>query len=462
MASSMPPAAPRTARSVEEWRIEAEAHRLAGRLDEAEQVLARILQAMPDYHPVLHQAAILSSQRKRPQEALARFERALQLAPDRALYHRNIGELFRKQSRLDDAIAHARRAVELTPDDAAAHYDLGVVLHDRLEIDQAMAALRRTLALDPSMATAHLGLAELLLLTGRFEEGWREYEWRLTLPGAPPLLPPTDRPAWDGAPLPNGTLLLICDQGFGDMIQFARYIPAAAERCRTLVLACSAEMQPIIGQQPGIAGCFDHWQRVPPFDAYCSLSSLPRLFGTDGATIPAPGARVTADPAKAERWRRRLDTLIPAGYRRIGLVWAGRPTHLNDFNRSMSLQSLGPLARLDRVALISLQMGPAQGEIARYYGAAPLINLGAEIGDFTDTMAILDGIDRLVAVDTGVAHLAGAMGKPVSILLPHAPDWRWQLDRTDSPWYPTATLCRQRRPGDWAGAVEAMLETIRT
>lgn len=456
-----PAPAPPVSKTIDQWRADAEAHEQAGRLDEAEALLAQIIQAAPGYHPALHQAAILAYKRKRPRDAIRRFERVLELAPDVALYHRNICELYRSQSRLDEAVAHGRRAVELAPDDPGAAYNLGVIHYDRLEIDQAIAAVRRSLELDPSQAAAHFELAEALLLTGRFAEGWQEYEWRFDLPNAPKLLPPNDRPLWDGRPMADGTLMLIGDQGFGDTIQFCRYIPEAAQLCPNLIMACSSEMRPIVMQQAGITRYFDRWEHMPAFDAYCPLSGLPRLFGTELGKIPAPIPYVAADPAKAAHWRRRLDQLVPRGYRRIGLVWAGRPTHGNDFNRSTTLARLAALASLDGVALVSLQMGPAQAEIGRYFGTAPLVNLGAEIQDFTDTMAILDGLDRLVAVDTGVAHLAGAMGRPVSILLPFAPDWRWLLERSDTPWYPTVTLHRQDAPGHWDSAIEKMIETVK-
>ena len=452
---------PPVSKTIDQWRADAEEHEKAGRLDEAEALLIQIINAAPNYHPALHQAAILSYKRKRPLEAIARFERVIQLAPDMALYHRNICELYRSQSRLDEAIFHGKRAVELAPMDPGAAYNLGVIHYDRLEIDQAIAAVRRSLELDPKSASAHFELAESLLLTGQFEEGWKEYEYRFDLPNAPPLLPPNDKPLWDGTPMPNGTLLLIGDQGFGDTIQFCRYISEVAKICPNVIMACSSEMKPIVTQQPGIRQYFDRWEQMPAFDAYCSLSGLPRLFGTNLSNIPAPIPYVKADPAKVEHWRRRIDTLVPKGYRRLGLVWSGRPTHGNDFNRSMSLQRLGDLAKLDGVALLSVQMGPGQAEIGRYFGRAPLINLGAEIENFADTMAIFECIDRLVAVDTGVAHLAGAMGKPVSILVPFAPDWRWLLGRTDTPWYPTVTLHRQDAPGQWDGAIAKMLETVR-
>ncbi|HXP97094.1 MAG TPA: tetratricopeptide repeat-containing glycosyltransferase family protein [Telmatospirillum sp.] len=438
----------------------AEAHDQAGRFDVAERLLVHIIAAMPSHHPALHAAAVLSCKRKRPLEALTRCRRAIELAPDIALYHRNICEIYRNQARLDEAIDHGRRAVALAPDDAAAHYNLGVIHYDRLEIAQAIAAERRAVKLDPAMASAHFELAEALLVSGRFEEGWREYEWRFDLPHAPPLLPPHDKPLWDGRPMPGTTLLLIADQGFGDTIQFCRYIPAVAKLCPDLIVAGSSAMRPIVLQQPDIVGYLDRWEQTPAFDAYCPLSGLPRLFGTDLASVPAPIPYVKADPAKVLSWRRRLDALLPKGYRRIGLVWSGRPTHGNDGNRSMSLARFAALAALPKVALVSLQMGEAQAEIGRYWGHAPLINLGAEIKDFTDSMAILDGLDRLVSVDTGVAHLAGAMGRPVSILLPFAPDWRWLLNRPDSPWYPSVTLCRQTTPGDWDSALSAVIDTL--
>jgi hypothetical protein len=453
--------APPISKTIDQWRADAEAHEKAGRFDEAEALLVQIINAVPNYHPALHRAAILSYKRKRLREAIARFQRVMELAPDEPLYHRNICELYRSQSRLDEAVFHGRRAVELAPEDPGAHYNLGVILYDRLENDEAIASIRRALELEPKMASAHFELAESLLLTGQFEEGWKEYEWRFDLPSAPRLLPPNDRPLWDGKPMPDGTLMLIGDQGFGDTIQFCRYIPEVAKICPNLIIACSNEMRPIVMQQPGITQYFDRWENMPTFDAYSPMSGLPRLFGTNLTNIPAPIPYVKADPDKVEYWRKHIELLTPRGYRRLGLVWAGRPTHGNDFNRSMSLSQLGGLAQLDGVALLSLQMGPSQAEIGRYFGKAPLINLGAEIQDFSDTMAILSVIDRLVAVDTGVAHLAGAMGRPVSILVPFAPDWRWLMKRSDTPWYPTITLHRQDAPGQWDGAIAKMLATVK-
>ncbi len=455
------PGAQDIASAIAEWRQEAETHEAAGRLEEAEKLLARILAAAPDDLPALQQAALLSHKRKRPAEAAERLERAVGLAPEHAICRRNLCELYRLQGRLDAALIHGRRAVELAPDDAGAHYNLGVLHYDRLEIEAAIRHERRALALDPTLTAAHFELAEALLLSGRFAEGWQEYEYRFDMPNVPRLLPADRRePLWDGRPLPAGRLLLIGDQGFGDTIQFCRYIPDVAKRCPNLLVAASAEMRPLILQQPGVSQCVERWENLPECDAYCPLSGLPRLFRTDLDNIPAPVPYLRADPAKTQQWRGRLDALVPKGYRRIAITWAGRPAHGNDFNRSMPLARLDALARLPETALVSLQKGPAQAEIGRYFGPAPLLNLGAEIADFSDTMAILASVDRLVAVDTSVAHLAGAMGRPASILLPYAPDWRWLMKRSDTPWYPAVTLCRQIAPGDWDSAVAAMLRTL--
>jgi len=461
MASVAPAAGqPTIQRTVDEWLAEAGAHENAGRLDEAEAIVAQVIAGAPAYAPGLHQGAILSHKRKRPFEATERLERAIAAAPGQAVYHRNICELYRAQSRLDEALFHGKRAVELAPNDAGTNYNLGVIHYDRMEIEAAIACARRALALDPTMASAHFELAEALLLSGQFEEGWREYEWRFDLPNSPRLLPHQGKPLWDGKPM-QGTLVLIGDQGFGDTIQFCRYIPEVAKLCPNLVMACSSEMQPVVTQQAGIVRYSDRWENVPDFVAYCPLSGLPRLFGTELGNIPSPVPYVKADPAKVAHWRGRLKELVPEGFRSVGIVWAGRPTHGNDFNRSMTLAKLAPLAQLDNIALVSMQMGPAQAQIASYYGCAPLINLGAEIVDFTDTMAILDVLDHTVAVDTSIVHLAGAMGRPVSVLLPFAPDWRWLQERSDTPWYPTVELFRQVTSSSWNEPVAAVVERLR-
>ncbi len=414
-----------------------------GRLEEAARLIAHARGVAPEQPDLLHLAGIVAFRQKRPEEALALLEGAIAGSPDNALFHRNICEVYRLAGRLGDALAAGQRAVSLAPGDALALQNLAIIQYEHLDIAGSVASARRALALDPASPGAHFELAEALLLRGEMAEGWEEYEWRYRIAGAPQLMPPSDKPQWDGAAMGDGTVLLIADQGFGDVIQFARYIPWARERCSRVAIACSVEVAPLLRQiAPGVP-IFQAWRECPAFAAYCPLSGLPRLHGTRVESIPAPVPYLRARPERVAAWRARLDALVPAGFRRIGVVWAGRPTHNNDRNRSTTLARFAPLARLASTALISLQKGEAAEQAGRFFGRAPLINLGAEIVDYDDTMAILDVLDLLVTVDTSVGHLAGAMGRPACVLLPHAPDWRWLLGRADSPWYPSLRLLRQ-------------------
>jgi len=425
-------------------------HEQAGRLDAAEGALRLVLGEAADHHPALHLLGIVTFRKNDVGEALRLMERSIALAPREALYRRNICEIYRVAGRFDEALTAGRRAAALAPRDVHCFHNLGVLYYHRLELEEAIAAGEQAIALDAGFPGAHFGIAEASLLRGDFARGWEEYEWRTKLANSPPLLPPTERAQWDGAPLPEEqNLLLIADQGYGDVIQFARYIPWAAARCRRVSLACSRELHPFVGQLPGVGTLFDHWEEAPEFAAYCALSSLPRLAGTRIETIPAAIPYVRADPQRVAAWAERLAALLPRGARRIGLVWAGRPTHHNDRNRSTTLDSLLPLAALPGVALVSLQKGPGQAQIGGYWGRAPLINLGPELCDFGDTMAVLECLERVVTVDTSVAHLAGAMGKEAWVMLPYAPDWRWLLGRADSPWYPSLRLYRQGTERKW-------------
>jgi hypothetical protein len=447
--SERPAAAERLAQLIKEAR----AHEEAGRLDLAESMLGQILAEMPEDPAALHHAGLVALKRGHTAESATLIERAIVRLPGNAIYHRDICEVYRVLGRSDEAVAAGRRAIRLSPEDPHCYNNLGVTYYQRLQLDEAIACAEGALKRDPDFAGAHLGMAEALLLRGDFERGWEEYEWRFKLANAPKLMPASDKPQWDGGEMPPGKLMLIADQGYGDVIQFCRYIPWAAARAPEPALACSPEVLPVVAQQRGIGLVFDRWEQRPDFASYCPLSGLPRLAGTRLETIPAPVPYLHAEPVKSALWAERLNALLPRGYRRIGIVWAGRPTHTTDHNRSMALATLTPLSLLPRIVLVSLQKGPAQAQIGGYWGRAPLINLGPDIRDYADTMAVLEGLDLLVTVDTSVGHLAAAMGKPVWIMLPFAPDWRWLLDRNDSPWYPSMHLFRQRTPQHWGAVV---------
>ncbi|MGD0431528.1 MAG: tetratricopeptide repeat-containing glycosyltransferase family protein [Acetobacteraceae bacterium] len=428
---------------------------LAGRLENekafafADRLLDRALIAAPDQPDALHLSGIVAFRLGRREEALAKIERAIARGIDIRLYLRNISEVHRALGRFDDAISAARRAIDLAPDDPVCLHNLAVIQYHRLELDDCIASAEKALTINAFLPGSHFQIAEALLLRGEWERGWDEYQWRFDLPGIAPLMPPTTRPRWDGTPFADETLLLVADQGFGDVIQFSRYIPWAAERCPNIAVASAAEMIPLLRQVYPAALLFTDWRNAPPFRAFRALSGLPGLHGTRPDRVPGGEPYLRADPARAAAWSERLDRLVPVAFHRIGIVWAGRPTHNNDRWRSATLADFAPLAALPGVALVALQKGPAAAQAGQYFGAAPLINIGAEIADYEDTMAILQSLDALVTVDTSVGHVAGAMGRPTFILLARAPDWRWLLDRTDTPWYRSVRLVRQTRTGAW-------------
>ncbi|MBV9567342.1 MAG: tetratricopeptide repeat protein [Hyphomicrobiales bacterium] len=432
----------------------------SGRLPEADKMLDHIISAVPDSPLALHQKGVVLFRKGDHAAAAELVERALKVLPEAIGFKRSLCPIYERLGRYDEAVQVGREALEIDGDDLQTLHNLAVVHYRRLELDESIACARRALMLDPKAAGPHFQLAEALLLKGEFAQGWEEYEWRFKIPGAPPLMPATERPQWAGSPLREETLLLIADQGFGDAIQFCRYIPSVLERCPKTVVVADPLLHPLIRQVQGEVKLVDRWEQCPQFNVYSPLSSLPRIFGTRLDTVPRTASYLHVEPSRAASWKARLDTLVPSGFRRVGIAWAGRSTHNNDLNRSMKLSDFGAIAALEGIALISLQKGIGQTAIADYYGRAPLLNLGAEVDDFLDTMSIIDTLDAIITVDTAIAHLAAAMGKTVWILLPFAPDWRWLLERSDTPWYPSARLFRQRSPGEWNGVMQAVAKAL--
>ena len=442
----------------------------AGRLDAAERMLGHILSVAPQQSEALHLKGLIAFRRGNTDVAATLMERSIAEGGVKAAHFRNLSEVYRLQARLDQALAAARRAVALDPADPLGPFNLAMVHYDRLEIEPCIAAARHSLDLRQNLPQSHMKLAQAMLLSEDFAQGWEEYEWRYQIPGAQPLMPPgmerPERVKWDGKPLEGPgeggrRLLLIADQGFGDVVMFARYIPWAMAICPDLVVACSSEMISILSSMvPGLR-LFNRWDEIPPYAAYCAFSGLPRLHGTRIGNVPATVPYLRAAPERAQLWRQRLDAQIAPGLKRVGIAWAGRPTHNNDLNRSIKLETLAPLFDIEGMALVSLQKGPAVEQIAGYKGRAPLIDLDKQITEFDDTVAILDGLDLLICVDTAVGHFAGAMGRPVWVMLPHAPDWRWLMGRRDTPWYPTMRFFRHPAPRRWDMVVPAVAGELR-
>lgn len=450
---------PETA-TFEEFFNEIRQHEASGRLEAGDLLADRIAEAAPALAEAQSTAGMLAFKRGDIQRALRRLQKAIEIAPDSATYPRNACLIYHATNRLEDALAMANRAIELAPKEAALYFNKSLILHDMHRIDEGLEAIEQALAISPDYPEANFQRAEIQLLAGRFAEGWQSYERRFELEQGKHMLPQTPNPQWDGGKLPEGRLMLVADQGFGDCIQFARYLPWVAERAPKPIMASSIELAPIFAQMKGIGKQVLTWPATEDYDAYIPLSSLPQLAGTTLDTIPTNIPYLSPDPQKVAFWRERLEHLVVPGLKRIGLVWAGRPTHLKDSKRTVSLKQFAPLFARRDIAIITLQKGDRIDEVGLNFGNAQLINLGPSLADFTDTQAVLHCLDRLVTIDTSVAHLAGASGVATSLILPHTPDWRWLLGRDDTPWYPTMRLFRQERHGDWSGVVERVAESL--
>ena len=407
----------------------------------------------PDAHNNL--GAALAKQ-GRLDDAVACYRRAIELAPDYPDAHNNLGAALVKQGRLDDAVACHRRAIELKPDYPDAYSNLGGALATQGRLDDAVACYRRALELGPQIPGPHLNLALILLARGEFAAGWAEYEWRwktLDLTNGPR---PFAQPQWHGEPAAGRTLLIHAEQGFGDTIQFCRYAPLAAERGLRVVVEVQKPLVRLLGCLPGVDRVFGHGEDLPPFDLHCPMLSLPLAMGTTLATIPAAACYLQADPLQVAVWRTRLAAISDQGSR-IGLVWAGSSAMGADWQRSLPPDRLAPLFDVPGVHFFSLQKdGPAAPT------HLPLSEFMAEMDDFADTAALIANLDLVIAVDTSVAHLAAALGKPVWLLDRFAPCWRWLLGRRDSPWYPTLRLYRQPEPGDWDSVVAEIVGDLRS
>nr|WP_256367306.1 tetratricopeptide repeat protein [Acidisphaera sp. S103] len=396
----------------------AETLRLAGQMDEAEMLCRRLLDEYPGS----------------------------------AETHNNLANVVHQIGRHDEAISLYRRALELKPDLVVAHVNLGNVLKDTRAMAAAEASYRSALTLDPDNADAHVGLGALLLRTGRLTEGWPEQEWRFRGTWRFISFPERKlgRPRWNGEALGGRTLLLHAEQGFGDSIQFCRYI-AGIPRDGRVVLEVPKALVTLMAGLDGIDTIVAYGDVLPHFDLHCPLLSLPLVAGTTLATIPATVPYLRADHGLMAAWARRLEPL--AGLR-AGLVWGGNPRYPNDRWRSATLAQLAPLASVAGVTFVSLQKGPPATQAATPPAGMVLHDWTEELQDFSETAALIDALDLVISTDTSVPHLAGALGKPVWLLSSYDACWRWLLNRDDSPWYPTLRQFRQRRLGNWQAPVD--------
>jgi Flp pilus assembly protein TadD len=425
----------------------------AKRFGEAAGICNDVLAAVPDHPAALALLGIVSAMAGDPERGIAQLQKAIKLRPGNATWYAHLSSLCRATYRMEEALASGQESVRLDPNNPDHLVNMSLVFVDADDRERAAVCLLRALGLKHDHADGHLALAQVLLAAGDFEPGWMEYEWRNLTEAGKATMPATTSAPWNGMRIPNGRLLLVGDQGYGDTIQFARYIPMAAERCGEIVLGCSAEMQPLLRNIPGVKQYYHRWNDVPGHAAFCRLSSLPYLFHTTLDTIPAKVPYLKADPARVAYWRERLNAQLPAGVKRVGLAWTGRTTHPNDRRRSMPLARLAPLAGAGPAVFVSLQKPIPAGDQTGLSLFPGMTDIADELTDFGETAAVMENLDLIITVDTAMGHLAGALARPVWILIPKAADWRWLLGRTDSPWYPTARLFRQDKPGAWDEAI---------
>jgi tetratricopeptide (TPR) repeat protein len=457
-----------------------------GRRDEAALAFDQVLKLTPDHVDAANRAGAVHFDAGRYGEAIARFDQSLAAKPDQpgALCLKGIS--LRRLRRYDEAHACGQRAHELSPadpdiansygcilqnlgrhDQAVAVFDKAIAIRPQLadfhnhrgtslaelhRFDEAFASFERAVALNPDLADAHWNAALFRLLTGDFARGWAAREWGRKCRAVGFVERSFDVPMWlADAPLAGKMILLHSDEGLGDTIQFARYATMVAAKGARVVLEVDAVLQPLLSGMAGVAQCLARGiDALPGLDYHCPLSSLPLAFATGLDTIPAAPSYLPRPPAeRCALWEQRLG---PHDRMRVGLVWSGNPMHLNDHNRSMALATLAPLLGLT-AQFVSLQKDPRPADKAMLADRGGILDLTADIRDFVDTAALIDRLDLVLTVDTSVAHLAGALGKPTWIMLPYTPDYRWLLGRDDSPWYPSVRLFRQDERRDYATVV---------
>ena len=410
----------------------------------------RAIELKPDYAGAYNNRGVALSRLQRYPEALASHERAIALRPDYPEAYSNRGNVLSDLERYSEALSCFDHAVWLKPDYADAYYHRGNALRELHRHQEAVESYERAIALQPDHASAHWNLADCLLLLGDFARGWQEYEWRWKLPRSEQTRREFQQPLWLGGEMLEGrTILLHSEMGLGDTLLFCRYTKPVARLGARVMVEVQPSLLPLLAGLEGVSGAFPRGAPLPAFDYYCPLMSLPLAFRTELHSIPAAIPYVRPDPAQVARWRRRLGEKSKP---RVGFVWSGSVALKND-RRSMALADMLPLMSPE-AEWVCVQKEVRPSDAALLESHPELRQVGSELHDFADTASVVALMDLVVTIDTSVANLAGAMGKSVWILLPFNPhDWRWLLEREDSPWYPTARLFRQPAAGDWQSVI---------
>jgi FKBP-type peptidyl-prolyl cis-trans isomerase 2 len=428
-----------------------------GQIDEAISYYQKAIELNRNHSGAYYNLGVAFQEKRLVDQAVLFYEIAIGLNQEFTDAHHNLGVAFNEKGLFDEALICFQRVLQLKPDHAGAYYNLGNTLVAKGQFNEAMLCYKKAIEINPEHADAHWSVGLINLRLGNFEEGWKGYEWRWKLKDVMQQRNFT-QPLWDGYNINGRIILLHAEQGFGDTIQFIRYAPLVAQRGAKVIVECQQELVALVRNVEGVHDVIPHGEQLPYFDIHCPLLSLPLVFGTGLDTIPASIPYINADPALVQKWR---DKISPDGSTiKIGLAWAGDPKPKFGHSRSCSLELFSSLAS-DSITYYSLQKGDASAQAKNPSLEIRLIDYTEEIIDFSDTAAFIENIDLVISVDTAVAHLAGALGKPVWILLPFVPDWRWMVDRKNSPWYPTMRLFRQPTQGDWESLIAYVKEAFK-
>jgi FKBP-type peptidyl-prolyl cis-trans isomerase 2 len=416
----------------------------------------KVLEINPDHLQTLNNLGNIYRQRGDYDESLKHHMKALEIDSGHADTYNNLGVLSQEKGDMDEAIQYYLKATALNDNFPEAYNNLGMAYKEKGNIDKAEDCFQQAIYLEKDFAEAHVNLSFVNLLQGNYEEGWKEYEWRLQIEDFQKCY--FDQPLWDGGTISGKKILVHTEQGVGDTIQFIRYIPLLAQQGAYIIVLCQNELKSLLLGTEGLVQVVGFGESMPDFDIHCPLLSLPLRFGTTIESILQNIPYIKTEYSLIQKWEQKIQH--DRERLRVGLVWAGDPNYKKDLSRSCPLEIFLPLLQNNNFQFYSLQKGPAASQIKNLPRNLFIHDYTDDIHDFADTAALIENLDLIISVDTAVAHLAGALGKSVWTLLPFAPDWRWMLDREDSPWYPTMRLFRQISAGDWASVITAVANAL--
>lgn len=414
----------------------------------------RAIDLMPDFVAAHNNLGACRQDQKRFSEAVDHYRQALELQPNSAETLANVGSGLQMLGQTDEAIDYHRRAIAIDPNHFRAHYSLAAAFHFQGQEDEALASYAEAIRLSPQYAEAYYNRSFVRLSQGHLSEGWQDYEWRLRCKDFKKRT--FNAPQWDGSPLAGRTLLIHSEQGIGDTLHFIRYVKLAEKMGGEILAEVQAALVPLL-RASGFTSVIGGSTPLPAFDLQIPMLSLPGVFRTTLATLPADVPYLAADSKLVKHWRGQLRS-VP-GFK-VGIVWQGNAAYMFDHFRSIPLVEYAPLAEVEGVRLISLQKNAGVEQLAQLEGRFTAMDLGSTLdnqsGAFMDTAAVMCNLDLVITSDTAAAHLAGGLGVPVWLAVASSPEWRWMKDRSDSPWYPTMRLFRQPRQGDWPAVFTEM------